>query len=83
MSFVICSFAMMKFSRKENALTGGEVVSPMAALLQNLAPVATQILTFVGQICTTIMAQPLLLMTVGILLLGGAIGIFGRLLSRN
>lgn len=55
----------------------------MSNLMTECATVGTQVLDFVGDICTTIMGQPLLLMTVGILLLGGAIGIFGRLLSRG
>lgn len=55
----------------------------MATLLTTLGSVATSVLGIVGEVCTTIVAQPLLLMTTGILLLGGAIGIFGRLLSRN
>ena len=55
----------------------------MAALLSNLGEVVTAILAYVGDICTTIAAQPILLLTMGILLIGGAIGIFGRLLSRG
>ena len=39
--------------------------------------------SYVGTICTTIVGQPLLLMTTGFLLIGGCIGIFGRLLSKN
>lgn len=55
----------------------------MAALLTELGSVATEVLSIVGEVCSTIVGQPLLLMTTGILLLGGAIGIVGRLLSRN
>lgn len=55
----------------------------MASLLGDLGTVATEVLSIVGEVCTTIVGQPLLLMTTGILLLGGAIGIVGRLLSRN
>lgn len=55
----------------------------MAELLSSLGEVATSIITYVGQVCTTITAQPLLLLTVGFLFFGGCIGIFGRLLSRN
>lgn len=55
----------------------------MSALLSTLMEVVTQVMTIIGTICTTIVGQPLLLITVGFLLLGGAIGIFGRLLSRN
>lgn len=55
----------------------------MADLLAQLAPVVTAVLSYVGSVCATIAAQPILLLTMGILLLGGAIGIFGRLLSRG
>ena len=57
-------------------------VSAMGSLLNNLKPVVTAVLGYVGDICTTIAEQPVLLLTMGILLIGGAIGIFGRLLSR-
>lgn len=55
----------------------------MEALLTSLGQVSTAVLGYVGNICTTIVGQPVLLLTMGILLLGGAIGIFGRLLSRG
>lgn len=55
----------------------------LSALLTSLGSVATEVLSLVGDVCTTIVAQPVLLLTMGILLLGGSIGIFGRLLSRN
>jgi len=55
----------------------------MATLLASLKPVVTAVLGYVGEVCTTIAAQPILLLTMGILLIGGAIGIFGRLLSRG
>ena len=55
----------------------------MAALLTSLGEVVTAILGYVGNICSTITSQPILLLTMGILLIGGAIGIFGRLLSRG
>ena len=55
----------------------------MSNLLSQLAPVVTAVLDYVAEICETIAAQPILLLTMGILLLGGAIGIFGRLLSRG
>lgn len=60
-----------------------ETVSAMGALLAQLKLVVSAVLTYVGDICTTIAAQPILLLTMGILLIGGAIGIFGRLLSRG
>ena len=55
----------------------------MATLLASLGTVVTKALEWVGDIATTIVSQPLLLMTTGLLLLGGCIGIFGRLLSKN
>lgn len=58
-------------------------VSAMSALLTDLGTVATQIFTQIGTIATTITGNPLLLFTVGFLFVGGCVGIFGRLLSRN
>lgn len=55
----------------------------MSTLLASLGSVVTAVLGYVGDICTTIVGQPLLLMTTGFLLIGGCIGIFGRLLSKN
>ena len=55
----------------------------MGSLLADLGKVVTAVLDYVGDICTTIAGQPILLLTMGILLIGGAIGIFGRLLSRG
>lgn len=58
-------------------------VTPMGSLLADLGHVVTAVLGYVGDVCTTIVGQPVLLLTMGILLIGGAIGIFGRLLSRG
>lgn len=55
----------------------------MTALLSSLAEVVTQMLTWVSSVASTIVSTPILLLTTGILVLGGAIGIFGRLLSKN
>lgn len=55
----------------------------MADLLSQLGTVATSVLSQVSAVATTIVTTPILLMTTGILFLGGAIGIFGRLLSKN
>lgn len=55
----------------------------MAAFLADVASIVTQILTWVGSVTTTITSSPMLLFTVGFLAIGGAVGIFGRLLSRN
>lgn len=55
----------------------------MAAFLADIALIVTQILAWVGSVTTTITSSPMLLFTVGFLAIGGAVGIFGRLLSRR
>lgn len=55
----------------------------MADLLSSLSTVATQVFTWVGTVASTIVSTPILLLTTGFLVVGGAIGIFGRLLSKN
>ena len=60
-----------------------EAPSTMSALLTQLGTVATEVLDTVGDVAGVIVAQPLLLLTVGFLFIGGVIGIFGRLLSRS
>lgn len=55
----------------------------MAELLGDLSLVVTQVFTWVGTVASTITSTPLLLLTTGFLVLGGAVGIFGRLLSRG
>lgn len=55
----------------------------MAEFLAQLSLIVTEILKWVGQVTTTIVGSPMLLFTVGFLAIGGAVGIFGRLLSRN
>lgn len=57
--------------------------SPMSSLLSQFADVATAIFAQVSKVASTIIGNPLLLFTTGFLFLGGCIGIFGRLLSRN
>lgn len=57
--------------------------STMANLISELSTVVTAVFGWVGTIASTIVSTPLLLLTSGFLVLGGAIGIFGRLLSRN
>jgi hypothetical protein len=57
--------------------------SPMASLISDLGTIVTAIMTHVGTVASTIVGTPLLLLTTGFLFLGGAIGIFGRLLSKN
>lgn len=55
----------------------------MADLLTQLGTVVTEIIGWVGDVATTVTSTPILLITTGFLVFGGAIGIFGRLLSRN
>lgn len=55
----------------------------MASLLSDLSTVVTAVFGWVGTVASTITSTPLLLLTTGFLVLGGAVGIFGRLLSRN
>lgn len=58
-------------------------VPTMADLLTTLGTVVEKIMLWVGNVASTIVSTPLLLLTTGFLVLGGAIGIFGRLLSRG
>ena len=57
--------------------------STMSTLLSSLGEVVTAVIGYVGDFCAEIASEPILVLTMGILLLGGAIGIFGRLLSRG
>ena len=55
----------------------------MSELLTTLMGVGTSALQVVGNVVDCIVSNPLLLFTTGFLFLGGCIGIFGRLLSKN
>lgn len=55
----------------------------MSELLTTLMGVGTSALQVVGSVVDCIVSNPLLLFTTGFLFLGGCIGIFGRLLSKN
>ena len=79
---VLALWLLRKVVRLFRHLSGKEEIA-MADLLATLGTVATSVLTYVGNVCATIVAQPLLLLTVGFLFIGGVIGIFGRLLSRS
>lgn len=57
--------------------------SPMSDLLAQLALIVTQVMTWIGTVASTIVSTPILLLTTGFLVLGAAVGIFGRLLSKN
>lgn len=60
-------------------------VSPMTMtdLLSSLGDVVTKALGWVTESVSTITSNPFILMTAGFLVLGGAVGILGRLLSRR
>lgn len=60
-----------------------EGANTMSSLLGDLGTVAAEVLSTVGDVASKIVSTPILLMTTGILFLGGAIGIFGRLLSKS
>lgn len=55
----------------------------MVDLIDNLSTLATYILTDVRLLTDVIIRHPLLLLGVGFFVVGGAIGILGRLLSRS
>lgn len=55
----------------------------MADLLSQLTTISTSVFTWVGTVASTIVSTPILLLTTGFLVVGGAVGIFGRLLSKN
>ena len=61
----------------------GSEVSAMTEFLGTMSEIATWIFGQVTTVGETIMETPYLLVTTGFLLVGGAIGIFGRLLSKN
>lgn len=55
----------------------------MSSLLTDLGLVVEAVFGYVGTVATTIVSQPLLLMTTGVLLAGAAVGLFGRFLSKG
>lgn len=55
----------------------------MSGLMTELGSVASTVLDLVGDVASTIVGTPILLMTTGVLILGAAVGIFGRLLSKG
>ena len=59
------------------------VTEDMTAFLGLVSQVVTSILGWTTSVINLVTTTPFLVFTVGFLALGGAIGIFGRLLSRN
>lgn len=55
----------------------------MTKLLTDIMEVGDKVLEVAVNVANTVAGNPLLLMTVGFLFIGGCVGIFGRLLSRN
>lgn len=55
----------------------------MSGYLTEMGTVVTQVMTWAGNVATTIVGNPMLAVTSGVMLTGAAIGIFGRLLSRG
>lgn len=55
----------------------------LTALLADISKLVTSIFSWVGTVSTTIVENPLLLLTTGFMVIGGAVGIFSRLLSRR
>ena len=55
----------------------------MATFLSTLGTIVTQMLTWVGNVGSAIIADPILTFSLGVFAVGAAVGIFGRLLSRN
>ena len=55
----------------------------MGGFLETMSEISTWIFGQIGTIGSTIMSTPFLLVTTGFLLVGGAIGIFGRLLKKS
>lgn len=55
----------------------------MASFLSTLSTIVTQMFTWVGSVGNAIIADPILTFSLGVFAVGAAVGIFGRLLSRN
>lgn len=55
----------------------------MAALWADISTSAENVLTLVGNVATKVTSTPILLLTTGFLVVGGAVGIFGRMLSKR
>lgn len=55
----------------------------MSTFLTTLGTIVTQMLTWVGNVGSAIIADPILTFSLGVFAVGAAVGIFGRLLSRN
>lgn len=57
--------------------------TPMQSLWTSISTSAGEVIDLVGDVATTIVGSPILMLTTGFLVVGGAVGIFGRMLSKN
>lgn len=55
---------------------------PVVNVMTTLGTIFTQIMTWVGDLVTTISGEPLLLLPVGIFVVGAVIGLASRLIGR-
>lgn len=57
--------------------------SAMSTLWSSVTESAGHVIDLVGDVASTIVGTPILLLTTGFLVVGGATAIFGRMLSKN
>lgn len=57
--------------------------STLAGFLSNMTTIITTLFAIIGDAIEVIMGNPFLYFTMGFLVLGGCIGIIGRLISRG
>lgn len=60
-----------------------EATTTLATLFQTLGGQVSTVLGWVGSVATTIIDTPLLSMSLVFFIIGGSVGILGRLLSKN
>lgn len=60
-----------------------EGATTLSTYLTSLGTIVTQMFTWVGNVGSAIVSDPVLLFSLGVFATGAAVGIFGRLLSRN
>lgn len=56
---------------------------PMANFLTTMGTIVTQMFTWVGNVGTAILNDPILTFSLGVFCVGASVGIFGRLLRRG
>lgn len=55
----------------------------MAEFLTSIGSVVTQMVTWVGNVASTIVSTPILLFSTGVFAVGAAVGLFRRFLRRG